>query len=645
MAKKEKGLFDITKIIKEGDTVSHDSMVTDVLNFLDDDDNFSKRHDVVSLKLGKVSYKMKYSNLLSTLILLKPFVDFKEVPSDEFILFDIDSGKNPILNDRELNAYFNDIIITLTTDYELLNTSFAYIIKRLVEVSAFSNYRIGNTISVWTFYDLYKKLPKNKSKELIDLLYTRLDMNSRKQIKEHEDDLNAKNDKMIEILRDNDSHFSRYLIAGAGINTKQLKQCIVSCGHKPDMDDTIIEEPINANFLTGLQTLQDYFISCKATRNALNTNHKKVKDSGYLTRKLSLLTMDTIVDNDLEDCETSNYINAYIDSKDTLQRLNGRIYFEPETGDEYLIETADEDMIGQNIFLRSPITCAGKKICRKCYGEQLAEINKKRHVGILGVLNLTAILTQMLLSSKHLLQARVNQIEWGESFDKYFSFDRNGILINNEIEDMTGTVVINFEDLIEDETTNEDNFFIEKLYIKDKEGNMECVNFMNQVSITPTFMELLENNIKDSEYEIAVKDIPLDMTLFSMVINNIGLASSLQSILDLIENNEHLGLSNIHDIYNKFIELLNINGINLNSVHIELILRNLIRDSKDLYSRPDFTREVTEADYKVLRVKEANIKNESITVSLAFEELERQLLEPDSYRKVGSSILDPIFIR
>ena len=114
-----------------------------------------------------------------------------------------------------------------------------------------------------------------------------------------------------------------------------------------------------------------------------------------MTRKLSLLCMNTLLNPDNEDCGSTNYMRINIDNKKILGRLNGR--YAVVDGKEILIKKSNKDLIGKEILLRSPITCCSHdgKVCRKCYGE-LSKINDNIHIGVLGTQFLTEQQTQKI---------------------------------------------------------------------------------------------------------------------------------------------------------------------------------------------------------------------------------------------------------
>ena len=67
----------------------------------------------------------------------------------------------------------------------------------------------------------------------------------------------------------------------------------------------IIERPIKANFIEGLDVIE-YFISTHGARKGLADTALRTADSGYLTRRLVDVAQDVIIR--LEDCGTEEYL-------------------------------------------------------------------------------------------------------------------------------------------------------------------------------------------------------------------------------------------------------------------------------------------------------------------------------------------------
>ena len=144
---------------------------------------------------------------------------------------------------------------------------------------------------------------------------------------------------------------------------------------------------LTANFREGLSVLQ-YFISTHGARKGLADTALKTANSGYLTRRLCDVAMDSVVVED--DCGTdqSIVVSSIVEGGDIIQplteRILGRVIAEPISNadgeevypighliDEDSVKKIDELNIS-SLKVRSPMTCeASYGVCSKCYGRLL----------------------------------------------------------------------------------------------------------------------------------------------------------------------------------------------------------------------------------------------------------------------------------
>ena len=115
-----------------------------------------------------------------------------------------------------------------------------------------------------------------------------------------------------------------YADSGARGSPAQIRQLSGMRGLMSKPDGSIIETPITANFREGLSVLQ-YFISTHGARKGLADTALKTANSGYLTRRLCDVAMDSVVIE--EDCGTEQSINitSIIDGGEIIQPLSERI--------------------------------------------------------------------------------------------------------------------------------------------------------------------------------------------------------------------------------------------------------------------------------------------------------------------------------
>ena len=607
-------------------------------------EKYAKRYSNIELVFNEKSYECTIANLVTQMILLIPFVELELKPSDDFIIIE----KIQTFDKGTIIKYLNDVIryfdlnIEGDTYISDLNISIRKMISLLSDISGPCNILSATTINIYHLLWLYenneefretfdKEIPKN-------LEYSEID-----------DFIKDKFKVLFRILKENKNCYQRYALTKTGINDKQLKEIISDIGLKADLNGDLIPHTIETNFLKGFNSITDFFVNSILARKALITSHKRVKDSGYLNRKLSLLLIDTFL-SDIDDCETDEYVEIEMSSMDIAKRYNLRYFLNEE---EECLERFDEiehkDLINEEnpikIKFRSPIKCkcSDGKVCKTCYGD-LYKVNKDIHIGIQAVLDLMEQMTQRLLSAKHLQQVSLDKIEWEKLFTDLFVIDKDLIYPDTEKEKYGYTII--FENDFE---SNEDNnVTINQFIIKNKVGTETLVTLPFELNLSESLKEeLLDNPKRDSNNRIFVsfKELCLsEEPVFQFTLENNELSTSLQAIIDLIENNEHLGITNIDELTNKFISLLSEGGIHLSAIHAELIARELCRSVDNLTERPE--RFDDESLYRILKVSDGIFNSKSSSPSLSFEQIKKQLQQsPELFLRDGVSVLDNIYFQ
>ena len=175
--------------------------------------------------------------------------------------------------------------------------------------------------------------------------------------------------------------------SGARGSFKQIRQLAGMRGLMANPKGEIIERPIKANFMEGLDVLE-YFISTHGARKGLADTALRTADSGYLTRRLVDVAQDVIIR--IEDCGTKEYVELPLlkatgEPNDMLIGRLGAIDFpkkgktvlglNEEVGREKLAELVElyKGEEGKLIPVRSVVKCeAPHGVCQRCYGRSLA---------------------------------------------------------------------------------------------------------------------------------------------------------------------------------------------------------------------------------------------------------------------------------
>jgi DNA-directed RNA polymerase subunit beta' len=234
---------------------------------------------------------------------------------------------------------------------------------------------------------------------------------------------------MKRLTEDNDGFNSVFMMldSGARGSKEQIRQLSGMRGlmAKPQKSgasgQSIIENPITANFREGLSILE-YFISTHGARKGLADTALKTADAGYLTRRLVDVSQDVIVRE--VDCGTLRGVEVTpLKKNDEIveslsERILGRVSLHDVVNpltDELLVASGEEiteviaDAIDASpiemVEVRSPLTCEAKKgICAKCYGRNLATgkmVQKGEAVGVVAAQSIGEPGTQLTLRTFH----------------------------------------------------------------------------------------------------------------------------------------------------------------------------------------------------------------------------------------------------
>ena len=195
---------------------------------------------------------------------------------------------------------------------------------------------------------------------------------------------------MIENIENNDELNSIYMMASSGArgSFKQIRQLAGMRGLMANPKGEIIERPVKANFMEGLDVIE-YFTSTHGARKGLADTALRTADSGYLTRRLVDVAQDVIIRS--EDCGTEEYLESPLikSSGEPNEMLVGRFAakdVKTKRG-RVLVEAAQEIGLQQladlveafegeeavTIPVRSVLKCeAPTGVCQQCYGRSLA---------------------------------------------------------------------------------------------------------------------------------------------------------------------------------------------------------------------------------------------------------------------------------
>ncbi len=208
--------------------------------------------------------------------------------------------------------------------------------------------------------------------------------------------------------------------SGARGSFKQIRQLAGMRGLMANPKGEIIERPIKANFMEGLDVLE-YFISTHGARKGLADTALRTADSGYLTRRLVDVAQDVIINTD--DCKTKDFIEMPVYREDgsfnpNLEGRRAAKKIETKRGRELLKRnhTIDKPEVaelaeaftpedGATLAVRSPLKCELETgVCQACYGRAMAtgaEAELGDAVGIVAAQSIGEPGTQLTMRTFH----------------------------------------------------------------------------------------------------------------------------------------------------------------------------------------------------------------------------------------------------
>jgi len=218
--------------------------------------------------------------------------------------------------------------------------------------------------------------------------------------KETRDQIVAFSDpSLIHELRDK-FKYSYMIESGARGSWDQVKQLVLSRGFISNFDGEILDHPIKNSLLEGLNQ-KEFFFSTYGCRKGLLDVALNTGTSGYLSRKLIFTCANLQIDQDLDDCGTTDLLEVDVKTERKAHMLVNRWCLSEDESSLYKITQDNyKDIIGKLIQIRSPILCKSDRLCKKCYGDLYKSLNS-RFVGIIAAQTLGERGTQLVLRTFH----------------------------------------------------------------------------------------------------------------------------------------------------------------------------------------------------------------------------------------------------
>lgn len=263
-----------------------------------------------------------------------------------------------------------------------------------------------------------------------------------------------------------DKHNSVYEMVESGANGGkiQARQVLTIKGVVRDSRGNWVPMPIKSNYRDGLGAFE-YFVAANGGRKGIADRSLKTSSSGYLTRKLVEVAHDVIVRED--DCGYDGEGLAMRREDDRrisyIDRLFGRTLAQDVKIDGKVIAKKNESITKEvaklidasnleEVFVRSPMLCTSPLgLCKKCYGLNLengVEVEMGKAVGVIAAQSIGEPGTQMTMQTFH--KGGVAKVDITQGLPRIEElFEARTPKAEAEISSLTGKVHV---DIAEDES-------------------------------------------------------------------------------------------------------------------------------------------------------------------------------------------------
>ena len=520
---------------------------------------------------------------------------------------------------------------------------------------------LGLSISNNEFIELMKRF--DFARETITSTFDIPDGTSPGQL---ESMINDRAGRLLDMIsQQEDLNISIYARNGL-FNVAQFKEFAVHISHKPDLYGNTLPFTHQTNIIMGTKDPRAHVIDAYGGRKA-EIIKLYVSDAGALERSLCMMSSIRYVDTDYE-CDSQHFRERVITSADVLDKLDGRVYtLDPKSDEYYILDPEDLSLIGEKIYLKTPITCTHPRrhegvICSACYGKLMANLNCDLHVGKLAALNSSDDMEQTLLSAKHALNTNTQNVVFDAAFDEYFYMSNCRIMFSQNILDASVDVPGSLDNLYlefnpatmkkhqDGEGRQFDRSITEIIIYNAMDDTKTVIKEESglEIYLSPDFVEQFylpatAHSDDKKEVRISIGDIvdsgkSIIEEVFEYEHPNQELAEAVLTLEGILTKNSRI---NAFDTFNECLDTLNPlfvkGGIHIPELQCEMIIANMIFTPD--FHRVDWTEKNPE--YVFCTIDKSIQHSESALVGVLYEETISQLSGAyNTYNKRGTSNYD-----
>ena len=458
--------------------------------------------------------------------------------------------------------------------------------------------------------------------------------------------LKAMSKELIERLKDPNlpnNCLYPYMLAGT-LKNNQVPQFLIAPGPRSDVDDTVKKHIISRPFFYGLKTPEDFAIESLAAKKSIYFSRDAIRQSQYSGRKMRLACAElkTIYPGS---CGSPGWM-PYVIPEEHADNYIDRMVID-DKGDRVVLDQQNiSKFVGHPIKLISQFACRHTDgLCEHCagYGEDMLIKYEppEIHIGLLSSSKLSSVVSQKILSAKHLIATSSMIYNLPESAQKYLYRVEDAIFWKTEIQKYVDKMSfrvpndsinqlsdLNLDVLPSAETYSKipfidiikDDEVIDKIYL---EADVFVPYFSAQM------LEHLHNTYRsikiDDDYTtFTLKGFDLTQPFMKFVVMNDDMITYTKRVYGFL-GSRMINYTSVADCMRDF-SMVVYQKSSLNSFFLETVIRSHLIASENDYRIPVVT------DFN--HVKFGNladvISETSVAGKLAFENLKQYLTSPST---------------
>lgn len=388
------------------------------------------------------------------------------------------------------------------------------------------------------------------------------------------------------------------------LNANQIPQVMIAFGPRTEPNDIVIPRPVYGSALSGMKDILDLSIEQQGSRKSAIMNHEAIRQSQYWGRKDQLVTCDIAKVYD-HDCGSRYTVNFDI-TMSNYKNFIGKFIVEADRSLVLLTIGNIKQYIDKTVHMRSVTCCRHTDgVCSVCAGLVVKNLAPGLNVGIIAASTLVSQVSQMILSTKHLIKtnSQIYQLPAG-AFD-LLERKEDGIHLFDKIRkqpkakpDSEWYVGLYFSDLqgsisdllqIQDDMSVPEERFsnISGILIRQMDGVMKQIDLMVDGQcpfLTIQFLMYMKERYKDLIVDEDILWIPMmgmpRLPIFRTAIVNDSMFGYVKSVIKFLETNGLNKHKTCTGALTAFSEIVWSKVQKINILHLEVILRaHMITDS------------------------------------------------------------------